>query len=158
VRAIKVLVSGAIGLQPDRGDQLVVESLPFDSTLHSAPPSSEAPQAAPKPFWENIDPRIAAMVGGGGLVILVAMIFFARRGRKKSKKAALTAALPAAESPKNLADRDDAGSEPKQLTEMEEGRSLQAGKKDRLVKMVQGSVAEDPALVAGVLRSWLEEK
>ncbi len=48
VRAIKVLVSGAIGLQTDRGDQLVVESLPFESTLQTAPPATETPAAGPR--------------------------------------------------------------------------------------------------------------
>ena len=61
VRAIKVLVSGIIGLQPDRGDQLVVESLPFESTLQTSPPSAEVPAPAQGNSGKNLDPRASGV-------------------------------------------------------------------------------------------------
>ena len=67
VRAIRVLVSGAIGLQPDRGDQLVVESLPFESTLQAPAPIENTPVAAPSDPWKSLieDPRYIGAAAGG---------------------------------------------------------------------------------------------
>ena len=57
-----MLVSGAIGLQSDRGDQLVIESLPFESTLQSPAPVTNSPAAPQYDFWKTFasDPRYVA--------------------------------------------------------------------------------------------------
>ncbi|MDZ4796830.1 MAG: flagellar basal-body MS-ring/collar protein FliF, partial [Bryobacteraceae bacterium] len=49
VQAIKELVSANVGLVPARGDQLVVQSLPFETTLSVAPPPIPAAPAAAAP-------------------------------------------------------------------------------------------------------------
>lgn len=48
IDAIRELVTGAVGLSEERGDQLVVESLPFEQTMNEPPPAvpSELPQGA----------------------------------------------------------------------------------------------------------------
>ncbi|HYI96070.1 MAG TPA: flagellar basal-body MS-ring/collar protein FliF [Bryobacteraceae bacterium] len=163
VRAIRVLVSGAIGLQPERGDQLVVESLPFESTLQTAPPpSSESPATKPGLSWQNIDPRIAAGVAGGALVLILTAFMLRRRAlkRKAKAKAAAAAALPpGTDAAKAIGDRDQAElPEHRAPSELEEVRQLQVAKKERLVGSVKNAIGEDPALVASVLRTWLEEK
>ncbi len=38
IKAIHDIVAGVLGIVPDRGDQLVIESLPFEQTLTSEPP------------------------------------------------------------------------------------------------------------------------
>ena len=45
LKAIHDLVAGVIGLSPERGDQLVVETLPFESTLN--------PEQLPPPTWQE---------------------------------------------------------------------------------------------------------
>jgi len=45
LRAIKDIVSAAVGFQADRGDQLIVEALPFETTRQPEPPVAQAPQA-----------------------------------------------------------------------------------------------------------------
>jgi len=56
LKTIKELVAAATGFKADRGDQLTVESLPFESSLKAEPPPlpparPEPVPAAPKPGW-----------------------------------------------------------------------------------------------------------
>ena len=59
LKAIRDLVAGVAGLSTDRGDQLTVETLPFESTLHpegeEEAPSTRAPEPgparSPAPRW-----------------------------------------------------------------------------------------------------------
>src|SRR5262249_40955918 len=46
LKVIHDLVAAATGVDSDRGDQLVVETFPFESTLHSEPLSLDAPTAS----------------------------------------------------------------------------------------------------------------
>jgi flagellar M-ring protein FliF len=56
IKTIKDLVAAATGFTAERGDQLIVESLPFESSLNAQPPAASAPKpkikpAAPGPAW-----------------------------------------------------------------------------------------------------------
>jgi flagellar M-ring protein FliF len=161
VRAIRVLVSGAIGLQPDRGDQLVVESLPFESTLQTAPPTPEAPLPAQGNPWKNLDTRTLLFIGCGAVLLLGGMFLALRKSRGKGR-GKVTAAPAIAASGKDSAKSLPGASEPsasEKITESETARiSQQAVKMDKLVGSVRKSVADDPSLVAGVVRTWLEER
>lgn len=156
VRAIRGVVSGALGLQPDRGDQLVVESLPFESTMQISPPAPETQTTAPQPFWQKIDPRIAGLVAGLLVLLGVAAFFVRRRLKKRKASAKVAAALPeASDKTKALPNV----SETHELPDPEETTlALQTARKERLIGSVKTAVAEDPALVASVLRNWLEGK
>ncbi len=52
IKAIKEVVSAAIGLVPARGDVVIVETLPFDATLRMSAPEVAGPPVAPKPAIE----------------------------------------------------------------------------------------------------------
>jgi flagellar M-ring protein FliF len=56
VRAIKDLVAAVVGYQQERGDQLIVEALPFESTMQIASPAP--PAAAGPPAGEPKLPRL----------------------------------------------------------------------------------------------------
>src|SRR5207237_10455229 len=43
LKSIKDLVTAATGFMPDRGDQIVVETQPFEATLNPEPPAPAAP-------------------------------------------------------------------------------------------------------------------
>lgn len=163
VRAIKVLVSGAIGLQPDRGDQLVIESLPFESTLQLPAPASDSPRVAHNDPWKVLtsNPVYTGAAAGGALLLLLAM-FYARRIRKRRiGKPVVAASLP---QPADAAKPLPAGYEPAGADRMisetleEPAAPPPVAKLDRLVTSVKTAVADDPALVAGVLRNWLDER
>jgi flagellar M-ring protein FliF len=166
MRAIKDLVAAAIGFTPGRGDQLVVESLPFESTLQQPPPSS--PSAKPQPATDA-DPwslqglerrRIEAVV----LVCAIALLaFWFLRKRKKAHGKVI-------ETRKTIAkgqDRTALESRENELLEAGASKRLTQGGTDgqpassrveTLVESLRGSIGEDPALAASVLRTWLDER
>lgn len=107
IKAIKDVVSASIGLVPDRGDLVIVESLPFDATLHSTAPSAPLPPAPPLPLFDipafllNIlppplkDPLVllAVIIATGILTFGLALVFFLfRRKGKKAKMITQSAA------------------------------------------------------------------
>ena len=55
LKAIHDLVAGVIGFSAERGDQLIVETLPFETTLNPeplAPAPPQAPRRASQPGLE----------------------------------------------------------------------------------------------------------
>ncbi|MDZ7639149.1 MAG: flagellar M-ring protein FliF C-terminal domain-containing protein [Bryobacterales bacterium] len=96
VDSIRELVTGSLGLQEDRGDQLVVEALPFDATMSEGPPpgSAPAPDASPEtqlPEWLSFLPKDVPLwawgAGAGALLLLLlgGALFVLGRRRKKTK-------------------------------------------------------------------------
>ena len=95
------------------------------------------------------------------LLILCAALFRKRGRRQRSPKADSYTPLP-----------QPSGGTKQGVASMESGRptpaldsnderahpAIPAAKLDRLVASVKTAVADDPALVAGVLRNWLEER
>jgi flagellar M-ring protein FliF len=162
VRAIRVLVSGAIGLQPDRGDQLVVESLPFESTLQTPAPIETTPVAAPSAPWKSLTENpLYIGAGAGGLLLVLGLVVYSRRRSKRNRaKATVATALPEpADKRRPLPASEGAQSEhPLDEADEEPVPALPPAKLDRLVASVRTAASDDPALVAGVLRNWLEER
>lgn len=111
IKAIKDVVSAAVGLVTERGDQVIVESLPFDATLRVPAPAAPIPPAPPKPLFvipdfllkvlppPLKDPAVLlAVILAAGLLILGLglAVFFFLRNRKKKKEAKMRAAAEAA--------------------------------------------------------------
>ncbi|HTP87644.1 MAG TPA: flagellar basal-body MS-ring/collar protein FliF [Bryobacteraceae bacterium] len=185
LKAIHDLVAGAIGLSTDRGDQLVIESLPFEQTLVSEPPAPPAPAPAPQKNWLlTVDRRILIGAGVALLLILVAGGLLMRRGGKGREAAVVT--VPAAiGSPvaQALVTNVDAAAEREQITKAAEENvqqqlKMQNDQKQKYLAEMQEKlrlpplttkkvevlrqhlkdmVKTDSALAAGVLRGWLEE-
>jgi flagellar M-ring protein FliF len=95
LKVIRDLVAGITGFSQERGDQLVIETLPFETTLQLEPPPSQTQPNAPGkpanpipslPFAVN---QKTLMIGAGALAALLSLtvVVFARR-RKRRKKAA----------------------------------------------------------------------
>jgi flagellar M-ring protein FliF len=167
LRAIKDIVSASIGFVSSRGDQLVVESLPFETTLNTPPPESAVPQSAPPatglPNWlpqVGLDPRL---IGGiaGGLILLVGVAgYLLRKRRKRKKTVTTTPALPRG----NAAQEIGSPETPAQLTaaglsaKVEALGVAQTARIEQLLGVVRTHIHDDPALAANVLRTWMEEK
>src|ERR1700761_2991632 len=84
MKAIQSVVAAAAGFNSARGDQLTVETLPFEATLNSEPPASLSPVAQKHPApAQKFSPFIAA--GAAGTVLLLVAAFFVYRNRKKRK-------------------------------------------------------------------------
>jgi flagellar M-ring protein FliF len=101
IKSIREIVSGAVGFTASRGDQLIVESLPFEATLRAGPPPGAAGATAiPAPLGLNFLPEalrsplaLAVIAGTLTLLLLAAAAgFFLLRRKKKQAKAELAAA------------------------------------------------------------------
>jgi flagellar M-ring protein FliF len=174
VRAIRELVSGAIGFVPSRGDQLVVESLPFDATLRTAPPPLPVKQQPSGPpgrqqeiKWEMLkDWRILAGAGVAFLLIVAGLVLVWRKRKQKGRAAAAAQAAVTAATNRDVQAIAGAESEPA-LTAGESTTRLLSEAQERvastdsiasMVARLRNNIAEDPALAANVLRTWLEER
>ena len=129
LKTIRELVSGIAGLNTERGDVLVVESLPFESTSSSEPPAEAVPSGP------AIDPRIpkwlapllsdsrsfiiAAVVGATAVVLLFGLLFLLLRKGKKKTTVQIPVALPGA--PETAAAKGEAGAEGSPLLTAETG-------------------------------------
>jgi len=73
---IKSLVAAVTGFNGDRGDQLIVETLPFESSLNSEPPTAFKPVAAPTaktPPWLDFVTKYRDLLGLGALVLVLVL-------------------------------------------------------------------------------------
>jgi len=185
LKAIHDLVAGAIGLSADRGDQLVIESLPFEQTLESEQPLTAEPMSGkPKTLMDTIAIDRRILIGAAVavlLLILVPVLLFRRGGPKKAVEVAAEHAIAAPSAglvtPEELAaERDQiskAAEESVQLqlksqtdqkqrflAEMQEKLRLPpvtTKKVEVLRQHLKDSVKTDAGLAASVLRGWLEE-
>jgi len=178
LKAIRDLVAGVAGLTPDRGDQLTVEALPFESTLHpegeeagepsTAPP---APARAPIPRWLEMlhDPKIAAGAIGGAVLIAGLAIFLWLRSRKRRPQATTAPALGSADAAAISASLDDQIqtrlAEQAQLEHRMEQEALSSiklpkvttKKTEVLLKQAKELSKKDGSIGAHVLRTWVGE-
>lgn len=80
---VQALVASAVGLDPDRGDTVVVDALPFDETAAAAAAEElKAAEAADAAAARNTMIKTGAKYLGGGLLLLMLFLY----GRKKMAK------------------------------------------------------------------------
>ena len=174
LQTIKDLVAAAIGFTPARGDQLVIEALPFESTLTSEPPDQPAPAAKPDPL--DLLKKSPIAIGAGVAVALVLALGLFAIFRRKKKHGAIDIAPQLPETPAKgalpspiaqlgnqieaaLAERDAA-----QNLQMEEFVAalrlpkVTTKKAEALTKHIAEQAKKDPAAMAHVLRGWLQEE
>jgi len=184
LKVIRDLVAGITGFNADRGDQIVIESLPFESTLQAEPPVDEAAPRAPGPAggpglpgianlkWDRRTLLIAAGAGLGLIVLILAAAGFLRRRKGAvSAKVVLPAELPAGETApavpagtehqieSQLAERDA-------LQQKLDSQALSALKlapvitktAEVLAKHLREKIKQEPEVSAQILRTWIREE
>lgn len=182
LKVIHDLVAASTGLDTNRGDQLVVEAFPFESTLFAEPVTMAAPAPAPPagvalPPWlqKLVGARnfaVIAGIGAGALLLLLGGVIFMLRksGRKKASAVQAAAAIAATGSKERGPTAQDVQ---RQLeAQIEEQSALQARqqveelmklklpvvstkKTEVLTKHIASESKKDPTAMAQVVRSWL---
>lgn len=159
LKTIRDLVAAVTGFNEQRGDQLTVETLPFESSLHAEPPKppAPAPRPGPKPpawleFLNNYrDLLLPAVIALGMLAMLVFALFRFRRPSAKEKKAVA------------IADELEGPAAVPELSAGAAGLAAAAAgapallNHDELSERVRVAAKRDPELAVNVLRIWLQE-
>jgi flagellar M-ring protein FliF len=159
IQTIKDLVAAATGFNAGRGDQLIVESLPFESSLNAQPPASgPKPKPAPAdPAWveflrRNRDLLLPVTLGVALLLFLLraAIRLLTPHKIEKPKEVQLPAQLPPAGN----------HAPPPQLAVEPVTRAVAQGRQDESLEVaarVRQLAQSDLPLAANVLRLWLQE-
>jgi len=157
IQTIKGLITAATGLNPERGDQLIIDSLPFESTVNppAAPEASKPAPAPTGPKWlqflneyrDLITPISVAVL----VLVLAAFAMFRIAGGRRHAAPEDDEELPAGRTP----------------AELEAGALGASGQLSAaaLVRAEEGDVAErvrqiakrDVGAAANVVRMWLQE-
>ncbi|MDQ2948626.1 MAG: flagellar M-ring protein FliF [Acidobacteriota bacterium] len=180
VKVIHDLVAGAIGLSVERGDQLVIESLPFESTLNPAPLIPEivgAPAPTGLPSWlQNAlkNKLLVAGAAGGTLVLILAMAgLLFMKGRKKKRQTvdiqtqlAKTNEQAKLDAEQNFTKQlESQMAEQSEIHQRQEAEALTAlrmpklttKKAQVLTKHIIEESQKTPKMMAQVLRTWTNE-
>jgi flagellar M-ring protein FliF len=159
IKVIQDLAAAAIGLNTERGDRLVVQSLPFEATMNLEPPPTSAPAKPVKKqtIQEQIksDPKL--IIGAGvAVAVLIAGIVFAFKRKRAPVPVAQQAALPAAGQQREFTSEAEpaAVSAPGQAAP----KSLEPARVDALTNRVRETGQKEAQLSAAVLRGWLREE
>jgi flagellar M-ring protein FliF len=167
LKVIHDLASAAVGMDAARGDQLIVESLPFESTLNLDPPETLTPltKAPPTPTVVDMvkaNPKLFVGVLTGLLALFAAAGFMFNRWRKKHAKASMqihheAALLMAGE---GVATRleDSADTWHPSTTPSTAIGALRAPQSDILASQLRDVLAKDAEICVGVLRGWLQQE
>ena len=169
LKAIHDLVAGVIGFNAERGDQLVVEALPFESTLNpeQLPPPAPAP---PPPTWrdELLKNKVFVIgVGVGAALLLALLLVMLRMSGRSRTPAELPAELPPGGSltpdqiQSQIENRLAEQAAQRQKQEAEALNSLKlppvTKKTEVLTKHISEQARKDAASMAHVLRAWMSE-
>jgi flagellar M-ring protein FliF len=162
IKAIQALVSTLVGLNPERGDQLTVEALPFDSTLNMELPSAPAPEPAKRDLTAldtlKQNPMILWGSAGGAVVVIALVIFAVSRGKKREPLQDMPEVLPPVASMASLS--ATGASQPGAIGASEGSRlpALMPSRTEVLLTQLQESGRNNPEAWAGILRGWLSEE
>jgi LPXTG-motif cell wall-anchored protein len=160
------LAAAAIGFDTERGDQLIVESLPFETTLNlespEATPTSVPPPAPSPDLVETIKKNWMIVAGAAAavLVLLGAGAFLFIRKRKKSASVRVEKSSEAitAASSSSSGDPEDSTYLGSQSAGANAALAMLAPPRaDILATQVREIVANDAEVCVGVLRGWLRE-
>jgi flagellar M-ring protein FliF len=186
LKVIRDLVAGIVGFQQERGDQILVESLPFEATLQSQPPETQAAPGTPGqgpgfawPAWMApwagkipVPVLFGVLIGLALAVVgLPALLLLRKRGKAPRAAPALEAAasagaLPPARDPAEFEKRAiaqlahvDAEQQRQEQEMLASFRTPGVTKKGEILKKhIADEAKKDPVAVAHLVRTWLSEQ
>ena len=182
LKKIRDVVAAAAGFNAQRGDQLVVDSLPFRATIQAQPPPlPQQPIASkPEPARPKLPLPLPVLIGcGAALLVLLGLVgFLLLRAQRKARarmaemQAQLTAASQAAqEATQNQLAAEAGGTPSMPVAEpasfarhiAEAGGDFKlppvlTTKTEVLTKQLTDEAQKDPAVLAQIIRTWLNEE
>lgn len=184
IKAVHDLVAGITGFQQERGDQIVIESLPFEATLDqqdASDPTTAAPvlpAGKPKPpaDWKDKlkDPKMMMGIGGGVLLLVLlgtgAMLLLRKRKPAESNAPKMARSIAEREhlDDVNLDEIDPNSELSKRIAEQKKAdlaavaslkaSSISTKKAELLTKEIITTAQKDPSVSAHVLQTWLHEE
>jgi flagellar M-ring protein FliF len=158
-----------IGFSADRGDQLIVETMPFEATLNPEPlTASKPPPPAPPPWYEQALKNKFVLVGAGvGVALLLTLVLVVLRLLRRSPTGSAGMAPQLGEATgESLNVRienqlaEQAAARQKQETDALNALKLPpvTKKAEVLTKHIGEQAKKDSTSMAHVLRSWMSEK
>ena len=172
MKVIHDLVATTAGFNMDRGDQLFVEALPFESTLNLDPPVTALPATVANPKQRSpleqlkADPKLLAISGAVVLVLLAGCGFLFARMKKSSARAAkvrVVQTLPEAPAAGNNQELSRAAAvapdtwTPSNSAPSNKIQTLAPARLETLTTQLRDTAQKDAEICAGVLRGWLKE-
>jgi flagellar biosynthesis/type III secretory pathway M-ring protein FliF/YscJ len=170
---IKTLVTNVAGINAARGDQLTVDTMPFDGSIREDRPADPGAQnaspAGPNKgqWYQTLDPKLIAGGASGTVLIVCVGIWLALRGRGKGRRLEATERMPALPLPQATARQLatevhnvalDPLTEEQKLIDSLKAPMLSATKNEALTKYLRQEVKKDPAVATQLLRTWLLEE
>lgn len=172
LKRIHDLLVAVIGFSQERGDQLVVDSLPFESTTNATQPVAESPAPAPAhpdtlgDLLKNKPVVIGAAVAAGLVVLLLGVVvILLRRGKGKVNLSTGQAQVSGAAAPAlDISKQIEAQmAERENLKKQQENEALNAlkaspvttKKAEVLVKHIAEQSKKDASGLASAVRSWI---
>lgn len=161
LKTIRDLVAGVTGFNMDRGDQLIVETLPFESPVDAdfvrqAPP----PAKAPNPVWLDMigKYRDAILIALAGLVVLMVVL---RTGMKmvSANKARTAEFEPAPALAPGASAYGAISDSAMDRADISPGRKdLLLGSHDATADRIRELAQRDLNATANVLRMWMQKQ
>jgi len=143
LRAMRDLVAAATGINPQRGDQLIVESLPFQVSLAGGS-SPEPDSAAGRGSADKVDIRNRYYAGVAFVILLAAAAYFYLQRRNAEIQLSEAAETVMAEVSSGPLEYAEEFPEP-QMEELEP------------LERVREFAKTDPQFTANVIRHWLRD-
>jgi flagellar M-ring protein FliF len=168
LKTIKDLVAAVTGLNAERGDQLIVETLPFESSLNAQPPSTAKPGTAPKtskdPLWlqlvtKNRDLALPISIALAMIVFLIRGLF---RPAAKRRPAVSEVSLPEEVTTNASAPQLEGGAapaihHPNYLENALAAANEASDERGQIAEHVRQLAKRDPVSTANILLTWMRE-
>jgi flagellar M-ring protein FliF len=179
IKAVHDIIAGIAGYTEQRGDQIVVETVPFQTTADQPPPASQKPpvaHTAPKvtgwrEWISNTEVLIAAGAGGALVFVVLGGTVLLRRKRAPSAKAVADEPAPVAPGPVvpavgsgTTAESVQAALAARSAAQESANTSALAAfkvpvvstrKSEILVKELRQTAKKDASVEAAVLQTWI---
>ena len=161
IKVIHDLVAAAAGMNFDRGDQLIVESLPFESTMNLEAPLSGDPAKGPSAKLSPLeqlkkDPKL--MIGLAALLVLIlGGGIFAISKMKGARPVQVVRAAPQLPPASDTARPAEFGSS-QNAPILGAAPALGPARAEALATQARAATQKNAEICAGVLRGWLKEE